>query len=324
MTLRQQIRIRFLIFKKALQLRGPLTETELNEVLAGALDEAKILFQSIGALSVAWAQLETFLDYFNGVLIMHRNHPELELPKSLKPKIGFFKRSFDRIPELAPFRERTAKIVSELNRLKTVRHDAVHGVALERMPVGTHKAIRLDTKGKDISQQHATYKLADIAFAANDTLALLRELSSLHRDVFCALYPDQAKLVFSSTSPPTTPTAAPPAATSLSRAGENGRATHQGHRLRAHLIHFSINAIAGLLIGGASGSWFDVLVSSMGWGIVTGLFVALIASGWSYEPGTKLFFGSPILTRFIVWWSISLVTSLIVGSLTYAVRAVLV
>jgi hypothetical protein len=62
----------------------------------------------------------------------------------------------------------------------------------------------------------------------------------------------------------------------------------------------------------------------MGWGIVTGLFVALIASGWSYEPGTKLFFGSPILTRFIVWWSISLVTALIAGSLTYAVRAVLV
>ena len=69
--------------------------------------------------------------YFNGVLIMHRNHLELELPRSLRPKIGFFKRSFDRIPELAPFRERAAKIVSELNRLKTIRHDAVHGVALE-------------------------------------------------------------------------------------------------------------------------------------------------------------------------------------------------
>jgi hypothetical protein len=196
MTLRQQIRIRLLIFKKALQLRRPLSESELHEVVAVALDEAKILFQSIGALSVAWAQVETVLDYFNGVLIMHRNHPELELPRSLKPKIGFFKRSFDRIPELAPFRERAAKIVSELNRLKIIRHDAVHGVALERMPVGTHKAVRLNIKGKDISQQHTTYKLPDIVFAANDALTLLQELSSFHRDVFNALYPDQAKQVF--------------------------------------------------------------------------------------------------------------------------------
>jgi hypothetical protein len=168
----------------------------LHEVVAVALDQAKILFQSIGALSVAWAQVETVLDYFNGVLIMHGNHPELELPRSLKPKIGFFKRCFDRIPELAPFRERAAKIVSELNRLKIIRHDAVHGVALERMPVGTHKAVRLNIKGKDISQQHTIYKLPDIVFAANDALALLQELSSFHRDVFNALYPDQAKQVF--------------------------------------------------------------------------------------------------------------------------------
>jgi hypothetical protein len=95
MTLRQQIRIRLLTFKKALQLRRPLTETESHEVVAVALDEAKILFQSIGALSVAWAQVETLLDYFNGVLIMHRDHPELELPRSLKPKLGFFKKSFE-------------------------------------------------------------------------------------------------------------------------------------------------------------------------------------------------------------------------------------
>jgi len=305
----QQIRIRLLIFKKALQLRRPLNETELHEVLAVALDEAKILYQSIGALSVAWAQVETVLDYFNGVLIMHRNHPELVLPRSsLKSKIGFFKRSFDLIPELVPFRERAAKIVYELNRLKNIRHDAVHGVALERMPVGTHKAIRLNIKGKDITQQHTLYKLPDIAIAANDALALSRELESLSRDVFSALYPHLVKQVF----PTISPTAPPPAATLVSKVGESDRATYLVRRPpKILMISFLMNGIVGLLIGGLSVSWAEVLVACVGWGIVTWLLVALIAFRGSYKP------------RFIIWWSISFASSLIVGSLTYIVRAVL-
>jgi hypothetical protein len=69
------------------------------------LDQTKVLFQSIGALSVAWAQVETCLDYFNGVLILHQTNPKLKLPQSLRSKIGFFQNSLDRMPELAPFRE---------------------------------------------------------------------------------------------------------------------------------------------------------------------------------------------------------------------------
>jgi hypothetical protein len=92
MTLLQQIRIRLLIFEKALQLKRPLTEAEMLQEGAIALDQTKILFQSIGALSVAWAQVETCLDYFNGVLISCSGNPELELPRSLKPKIGFFRK----------------------------------------------------------------------------------------------------------------------------------------------------------------------------------------------------------------------------------------
>ena len=280
MTLRQQIPIHLLIFKKALQVRRPLSETK---------NEVKTLYQSIGALTITWAQVETVLDYLNGILIMHRDHPERELPRTLKPKIGFFKTSFDRIPGLAPFRERANKIASELNRLKTVRHDAVHGVALERMPVGTFKATRLGIKGKDISQQHTTYQLADIAFAAKDALAPLQELNSFYKDVFCALYHDQSKQVYAEISAPTTATAAPPSATSLSRSGESDLATHQGHRLRAHPIHFSVNGFAGFLIGAVSVSRFEVLVSSMCRGVVTSFFVALI-TGRSSCAGAQPFF----------------------------------
>jgi hypothetical protein len=195
-TLRQKIRLRWAFLKRSFQLKRPLTETEMLQEGAVVLDQTKILFQSIGALSVAWAQVETCLDYFNGVLILHKSNPELKLPKSLKPKIGFFQNSFDRMPELAPFRERASKIVSELNRLKTVRHDAVHGVALERMSLGTHKVTRLIYNGKDITQMHTTYQLPDIANAANNAMALQEELKSLFIDVFYVLAPDQAKQTF--------------------------------------------------------------------------------------------------------------------------------
>jgi hypothetical protein len=88
------------------------------------------------------------------------------------------------------------------------------------------------------------------------------------------------------------------------------------------LISFQ-DLVAGLAIGAASKLWFDVLISSVGWGIVSWLFVVLIAGRASYKPGTKLIFGSPRLTRFIVWSLSGFVTSLIVGGLIYAGRTIL-
>jgi hypothetical protein len=163
---------------------------------AVALDQTKILYQIIGDLTVNWAGVETCLDYFNGVLILHQTNPKLKLPQSLKSKIGFFQNSFDRIPELAPFHKRASKIVSELNRLKTIRHDAVHGVALERGSLATHKVMRLIYNGKDISQTHTSYQLPDIANAIPDAMALQEELRDLFIDVFYVIAPEQAKQTF--------------------------------------------------------------------------------------------------------------------------------
>jgi hypothetical protein len=70
------------------------------------------------------------------------------------------------------------------------------------------------------------------------------------------------------------------------------------------------NAIVGLLIGLLSASWFEVLLACVGCGGVNWLMVAPIARRGTYKP------------RFIIWWSISFVPSLIVANLTYIVRAV--
>jgi hypothetical protein len=92
--------------------------------------------------------------------------------------------------------------------------------------------------------------------------------------------------------------------------------------LASGLISFR-DVVAGLLIGAASKSWFDVLISSVGWGVVSWLYVVLIAGRASYKPGTKLIFDSPRLTRFIVWTLSGFVTSFIVGGLIYAGRTIL-
>jgi hypothetical protein len=79
------------------------------------------------------------------------------------------------------------------------------------------------------------------------------------------------------------------------------------------------DVIAGVLIGAANQSWFEVFISSIGWAFVGWLYVTIIAGKAGYKPGTRLFFGSPALSRFIVWWTTAFVTSLIVGAGTFGI-----
>jgi hypothetical protein len=78
--------------------------------------------------------------------------------------------------------------------------------------------------------------------------------------------------------------------------------------------------VAGALIGAVNQSWFAVFICSLAWGFIAWLFVVLIIKRSEYAPGTRLFFGSPATTRFIVWWSSAFVTSLLAGVLVYGGR----
>lgn len=196
MTLRQRFHFGRLMWKKTRELGRRPNESELREVLAIVLDEFNLLLRAIGGVAIAWAEVEFSLDYINGILIMHRDIAEKELPKSLKPKIGFFKKSFDRIQELAPLREKALRLLSELNRLKNIRHDVIHGVAFERTPVAIRKVMRVDYKGKELSERYETYSIADIGYAASDMVTLKNELLTLFKDILWILHPEQAKQAF--------------------------------------------------------------------------------------------------------------------------------
>jgi hypothetical protein len=91
------------------------------------------------------------------------------------------------------------------------------------------------------------------------------------------------------------------------------------------LLSFVSNIFAGLLIGLANDTWFGVLFACAAWGVVTWLFIEWVGGRGRavYTPEAGLFFGSPTLTGFIVWWSSGFVISAVIGSLTYAVSTML-
>jgi len=196
-SLFRKIRIHWRIYKRRRELGRPLSETELHVVLADVLDETNLIFRAVGAVAIVWAEAELILDYTNGILILQDHIKNPKLPRtSLDAKFRLFKNGFDRTPELALLRETAFRIAAELDRLRFIRHDIVHGVAIERMPVTVRKLIRPKIVGKDITEEYKTYTIPEMTKAATDILAAKNELFALFREMLRILHPDQAKQSF--------------------------------------------------------------------------------------------------------------------------------
>lgn len=197
MTIRQQVRVRFAILKKAIRLRRALTETETRETIAEAIQEKNILFGLVGALTVTWAEVELVLDFINGLLTEYKDVQDKQLPVSLQRKIAFFRKNLNRVPELTAFRERAAKILPEIDRIRTIRHDIVHGVAVGSMQVNVRRVLRLEYEGKNLKLRYTNYRFDEIVSAMNDTRALRDELNSLFWDMVRIRLPNATKETFS-------------------------------------------------------------------------------------------------------------------------------
>ena len=196
MTLRQYLMIRWTFVKKAFQLGRRLTEAEMHEAAAQAINEAQVLASLVGAITITWAQVELNLDVINGILIGRGELNDRELPVSLKPKIAFFKKAFVKVAEVAHLDERALLIVAELNRLKLIRHDIIHGVAMDRTQIGARKFIRVEYRGADLVFRHQDYKFPAITEALADMVKLKGNLFALFRDTLFVISPDAAKQTF--------------------------------------------------------------------------------------------------------------------------------
>jgi hypothetical protein len=193
MTFSEGFRFLVLVAKKSYQLRRRLTEEEEYELQAEAVNERGLLAELIGSLAIYWARVEVALDYANAVLIQHSAVKEARLPVSLKRKIGFFRKSFVEIPALAPFQTRAFEIVAEINRLKEIRHDIVHGIARNRMPGGIRQFVRHRYRGKEFEAETKTYPLRAIMAAYREAGELALRLLELTQELIPVLFPDYAK-----------------------------------------------------------------------------------------------------------------------------------
>jgi hypothetical protein len=252
MTVRQRFRYVYLVGKKTRQEHRPPDEIELREILAEVLNEFDLVLRAVGGLTIAWAEVDMFLDYINGILALQPAVEDKKSPRttaSLDEKIKFLVSSFGLITELATLREKLPKVITELERLQPIRNDVVHGVAAERAPAAVRKVIRLKVVGKLLNETYKIYQLGEIGRAATDAVELRNKLIALFADTFRILHPDHAKQLVGSLSslstlaPPQLPAAAAPSST-----------IYQRHRLRAWTVILLINALPGILIGVENGS----------------------------------------------------------------------
>jgi hypothetical protein len=88
------------------------------------------------------------------------------------------------------------------------------------------------------------------------------------------------------------------------------------------LISFR-DVIAGILIGSMNEAWLTVFALCIVWGFVSWLFISVVARKAEYKSVPRLFFGSPALSRFIVWWTTAFAVSLLSAIVTNFVRRLL-
>jgi hypothetical protein len=195
-TLGPLMRLRLALIRKTFQLRRKLTEAEIQELTAEVIGETKLRLALIGSLTVVWAEIELGLDVTNGVLILDNNVTEKVLPRSLQPKIKFFRKNYAKVPGLAPLADRVSRVVRELDRLRVIRHDAVHGIAIRRLSPVHHEVLRVNYESADLRMEYKSYGLTDLSQALAEMVALKNDLYSLFRDTLFIVNPNAANQAF--------------------------------------------------------------------------------------------------------------------------------
>ena len=162
------------LFRASLRAGKALSIDEYikSELERHAAHEKKIFYRAIGNLSIGWGYVEHLFDLTNVVIITRFETGESELPRSLKPKISFYRKSFVKIPELIPFKEQALKITEEASRLKEIRHDIIHGQAQNLTPDGLRQFNRQQHRGKQLIETSKSYSMDQI-LQANDEIAEL-------------------------------------------------------------------------------------------------------------------------------------------------------
>ena len=100
----------------------------------------------IGFVVIHWSLTEQQLDNWVNVCVNNVGGAPLlgghGVPKALNRKITFIKRCLAQLPELAPFRDECAALLSRVKSASDRRHDLIHGALTELRPDPTTGAFK--------------------------------------------------------------------------------------------------------------------------------------------------------------------------------------
>jgi hypothetical protein len=88
------------------------------------------LFANIGMIVMNWSFVENSLDAWTAIAYQNCNGAsvERELPRMFDRKVRFLRKCFNRLPELAPWKDDALHYLDRARALSETRHYVVHGV----------------------------------------------------------------------------------------------------------------------------------------------------------------------------------------------------
>jgi hypothetical protein len=190
-----RLRLTAAMFREGMSARRPLTQEEIDATFDRVVlkffskKEDDLLNQTIGILVRAWAYMETVLDYANCVILERAGGTKIQssLPISLKAKLAFFNRAFERLDELSPFRDRAMTMLLRLHNLKEARHDVVHGTVSDLLPTFTRQFTRNSYDRTSLTPIVRAYSLKEITEVTKEIAELSAEMITLVKDMITHL-----------------------------------------------------------------------------------------------------------------------------------------
>lgn len=114
----------------------------------------RALYTAVGQMTIRWAGLELVLDDLVRNIFPISEASDTEIPRSLKRKVNFLKRTMDTTPRLAPFWEDGRALARRIKKGSEDRNWIIHGVVAD--------VAHFEATG-DLTLNRVTYQETNIA-----------------------------------------------------------------------------------------------------------------------------------------------------------------
>lgn len=136
-----------------------------------------------GLIITTWGRVEYYLDWINIYSIGWGQTKDKQLQKSLDPKIRAFIRVFRDNQNLSELKERAEKLFDEINRLKEVRHDFVHGRFFDAVEENGREFARFTYSDQELGEQKKkVYKTLELTQHHLEIHKLSEDVYSFFKD----------------------------------------------------------------------------------------------------------------------------------------------